>query len=210
MQPTIINKTRSYTAIGQVYGGGAVTGATNATPIVVTTTTASGLVAGDSVQITGVVTNTAANGVFFVNPLTTTTFQLFSNAALTTGVAGNGVYASGGALSLATSIAGVSGDWGLRLRVDALAAGTNCVIAFQDSVDGFVSDIRTIATAGFTGANYQFSTVSPNFTSTDTSRAWRKYDLAAARFGVANAAIRVYVQEYDSGANLVLTAWYES
>ena len=39
---------------------------------------------------------------------------------------------------------------------------------------------------------------------------WRKYDLAAARFGVANAAIRVYVQEYDAGAGLVLTAWYES
>jgi hypothetical protein len=210
-QPTLINKTRSYTAIGQVYTGGVVTGATNATPIVVTTTSTNNLVAGDQVQITGITTNTAANGVFYVNPLTATTFQLYSNAALTTGVAGNGAYGSGGAVSLATNISAVTGDWTLRLRVDALAAACNCVVAFQDSVDGFVSDIRTIATAAFTGANYQFSaTVSPQFTGTDSSREWRRYDLMAARFGVASAAIRVYVQEYDAGAGLVLTAWYEN
>jgi len=211
MVPTLINKTRSYTAIGEVYTGGVVTGATNASPIVITTTSTNNLVAGDQVQITGITVNTAANGVFYVNPLTGTTFQLFSNSALTTPVAGNGTYGTGGAVSLATNISGVTGDWDLRLRVDALAAGTNCVISFQDSVDGFVNDIRTIATAGFTGANYQFSaTVSPQFTATDTSREWKRYDLMSARFGVANAAIRVYVQEVDAGAGLVLTAWYDN
>jgi hypothetical protein len=211
MQPTIIAKTRTYTAIGTAYSGGALTVATNATPIVITTTTANNLVAGDSVQIAGMTGNTAANGVNYVNPLTATTFQLFSNAALTTGVVGNGTLGGSPTISLAWPISSVTLDWTLRLRIDALAAGANVVVAFQDSADGFVSDIRTIATAAFTGANYQFSaTVSPQFTGTDTSREWRKYDLMAARFGVASAAIRVYVQEFDVSAGLVLTAWYES
>ncbi len=66
-----------------------VSGATNATPIVITTSTAHGLTTGDEVVISGVVGNTAANGLWKITVLTTTTFEL-------DGSTGNGAYTSGG------------------------------------------------------------------------------------------------------------------
>jgi hypothetical protein len=68
-----------------------VTGATNATPIVITSSVANGLVTGDEVVISGVTGNTAANGTWLITALTSSTFQLV-------GSAGNGVYAGGGTL----------------------------------------------------------------------------------------------------------------
>jgi hypothetical protein len=74
---------------GNVVGGpsGAVTGATNVNPIVVTST-AHGLVTGDSVLIVGVLGNTAANGSFAVTKIDANTFSI--------PIAGNGAYTSGG------------------------------------------------------------------------------------------------------------------
>jgi len=66
-----------------------VTGATNASPIVVTVNAPCQIVTGDSVTISGVLGNTAANGTFTVTQRSTTTFSL----NLTTG---NGAYSSGG------------------------------------------------------------------------------------------------------------------
>lgn len=71
-----------------------VTGATNATPIVVTAT-AHGFSNGDVVMISGVLGNTAANGRFRIANVTTNTFELTSYAA-GANVAGNGSYTSGG------------------------------------------------------------------------------------------------------------------
>lgn len=74
------------------YTGGAITGATNATPIVVTTTSPHGLTSNDTVDISGVTGNTAANGTgWAITKLTATTFSL-------TGSVGNGVYGAGGAV----------------------------------------------------------------------------------------------------------------
>lgn len=66
----------------------AVTGATNASPIVITTAT-HGLSTGDYVTITGVTGNTAANGTWTITVLSGTTFSLDSSA-------GNAAYGSGG------------------------------------------------------------------------------------------------------------------
>ena len=66
-----------------------VTNATNATPIVITTSVVHGLVTGVTVTVTGVVGNTAANTTATVTVLTTTTFEL-------DGTVGNGAYVSGG------------------------------------------------------------------------------------------------------------------
>lgn len=66
-----------------------VTGATNATPIVITTGSASGVVTGDQVVVSGVTGNTAANGTFTITTLTTTTFELNASA-------GNGAFVAGG------------------------------------------------------------------------------------------------------------------
>ncbi len=66
----------------------AISGATNAGPIVITTGSAHGLVTGDEVFIWGVAGNTAANGYWKVTVLTTTTFSL-------DGSTGNGAYSAG-------------------------------------------------------------------------------------------------------------------
>lgn len=75
--------------LGQSNAPLTVSGATNATPIVITTTTDHALVTGSVVTVAGVGGNTGANGTFRVTVLTATTFSL-------DGSVGNGVYTSGG------------------------------------------------------------------------------------------------------------------
>ena len=79
--------------------GVAITGATNATPIVITANS-HGFSDGDVVMIVGVGGNTAANGTFIVANSDTNTFELTSyqasGVADGTNVAGNGSYTSGG------------------------------------------------------------------------------------------------------------------
>lgn len=75
-----------------------VSGATNATPVVVTTTAAHGLVTGELVQIVGVEGNTAANGVYYVGVVSATQFGLYVTytGSPATPVAGSGAYTLGG------------------------------------------------------------------------------------------------------------------
>lgn len=80
-----------------VFGGGhaplgakAVTGATNATPIVVTAV-GHGRATGEVVQVAGVLGNTAANGTWTITVTGANTFSL-------TGSVGNGAYTSGGSV----------------------------------------------------------------------------------------------------------------
>src|SRR6185369_13962171 len=77
--------------------GVTISGATNASPIVITTTTTHGFTEGQIVNISQVLGNTAANGTWFVGPgPTSNTFNLV-------GSVGNGVYTSGG-LAVATNV----------------------------------------------------------------------------------------------------------
>lgn len=69
-----------------------ITGATNATPIVITATN-HGLTNGQIVQINGVLGNTAANTTWTVGSVTTNTFALV-------GSTGNGAYTSGGTATI--------------------------------------------------------------------------------------------------------------
>lgn len=66
-----------------------VTGATNATPIVITTSAAHLMTTGQRVRVYGVLGNTAANGSFIITVLSGTTFSL-------NGSVGSGAYTSGG------------------------------------------------------------------------------------------------------------------
>lgn len=66
-----------------------VTGATNATPVVITTSAAHGLQDGDFVDVHAVLGNVSANGHYRVTVLSTTTFRL-------NGSKGSGAYTSGG------------------------------------------------------------------------------------------------------------------
>lgn len=75
---------------------GTISGATYTSPIVVTCTNAGVLGAGQVVKISGVIGNTAANGIYAVQPLTSSTFALYTDQSLTVPVNGNGTYVSGG------------------------------------------------------------------------------------------------------------------
>lgn len=80
--------------------------ATNASPIVITTSTAHGRSTGNIVTISSVGGNTAANGTWAITVLTATTFSL-------TGSTGNGAYTSGGTMSVATTVkaSAFAKDW---------------------------------------------------------------------------------------------------
>lgn len=88
-------------AVGDALGTNlAISAATNATPIVITTP-AHGLIDGDPITISGAGGNTAANGNFFAKRVSPTTAALYSDDALVLPVAGNGAWTSGGVVARA-------------------------------------------------------------------------------------------------------------
>lgn len=96
--PTVAPTFRTYSGSGLMSGSqgsaaklntGTITGATNASPIVITSV-GHGLTTGTRVTITGVLGNTAANGTFTVTLINSSTFSL-------DGSTGNGTYSGSGA-----------------------------------------------------------------------------------------------------------------
>ena len=121
-----------------LYGRGkAITNATNATPIVITSN-GHGLSNGQAVTITDVGGNTAANGTFIVGSVATNTFSLYATTTGTggAGIAGNGAYTSGGFWSLA----GVE-DATLKLRTDGVtpAEGDTAGTYAEATFTGYVA-----------------------------------------------------------------------
>lgn len=94
-----------------------ITGATNATPIVITST-AHGYVNGYTAVVSGVLGNTAANGTWVVSAVTTNTFELTSSV-------GNGAYTSGGTVQRVLSKASLICTWAGRLMVAGLKDDPN-------------------------------------------------------------------------------------
>lgn len=88
-----------------------VTGATNATPIVLTVAY-NGLADGQAITVASVGGNTAANGSYYakVSGYDSTHFALYSDAGLTTPVAGNGTYTSGGTATVYGRVQGITID----------------------------------------------------------------------------------------------------
>lgn len=135
----------------------------------------------------------------------TTTFSLYSDAALTTGVAGNGAYGGGGAVSKVLDISSygsISGpqDFTLRLRIDSLTAAKTALVCIQDSADGFVADIITLACANVSG---------PIQSTAPMVFIWRQYQLPNARMGVLNARLRLYVMSLNIGATVTTSLVFE-
>ena len=108
-----------------------VTDATNASPIVITTA-AHSLSDGDAVTIASVGGNTNANGNFYVKVTgySSTTFALYSDAALATPVAGNANYTSGGTairIFKLNSMARVAGQNGYVVKGQLYTDQKTCV-----------------------------------------------------------------------------------
>lgn len=113
------------TKLGQRVQGSAnsvtITGATNATPIVITAPN-HGLVTGQQVFISGITGNTAANNTssapsWYANVLTSSTFSIYSDSGLTTGVAGNGTFGGTTPIMIGALVGTVDGDKFKRQRL---------------------------------------------------------------------------------------------
>lgn len=79
--------------------GYTITGATNASPIILTLNKRNSFRSGEYVNIAGVLGNTAANGNYYLKKLNSFKVALYTDANLQVPVAGNGTYTSGGSLS---------------------------------------------------------------------------------------------------------------
>lgn len=131
----------------------AISNASNATPIVITSVPAHRLVSGQIVTISGVGGNTNANGTFSVVVSSTTQFSLYSTSSnLTTGrtaIAGNGAYTSGGYIFPLVNYLDFNVNNGLTL-VDGY---------FSNSSFGFshlLNNIMSIDGYGYSGSSINF------------------------------------------------------
>lgn len=111
-----------------VYVGGAITGASNTTPIQISTTSAHGRTTGDVVYIADVVGNAAANGFWVVTVTSGTQFTL-------DGSSGTGGWTSGGTVLVAQTatfeadIAGPTGSSGTGQIDQAVTSATGVLVA---------------------------------------------------------------------------------
>jgi hypothetical protein len=195
--PITIESSRAHSAVGGF--GCTVSGATVATPSVLTCSAAHNLVTGDQVQITGVGGTTTDNTTAYALVLSSTTFSIWADAATTaTAIAGVGTYTSGGSVAKCQDISGatptsaVSGDYTLRLRVNGMTAAQNAVVCIQYSTDGFVASLVTLACNAVAGP------VGPA-PSPYVENTWRSYDLPFLVMGTSNGKIRVNVQGITGG-----------
>jgi hypothetical protein len=195
-QPILLEQSRTFSAPGAF--GCTVSGATVATPSVITCSAAHNPITGDQVQITGVGGTTTDNTLAYVTVLSSTTFAIYSDAAQTMGITGTGTYTSGGLVSQAWDISGWVGDWTLFIVVTA-ASGGKTNVCLQDSVTGFTSaDVQTLACVN------QATQV---FSGTSKTYSWRAYQFPSFRAGVLNARARIVAQSQDMGATIQVTAY---
>jgi len=115
----------------------AVTGSTNTTPIVVTTASPHGLQTGEQVTISGVLGNTAAKGVFTVT--VTSASQLTLD-----GSAGNGVWTSGGTVTVPGLAAALNGSVNDVLAI-ATALGATPPNLTPGNLAGSLADAAMLA-----------------------------------------------------------------
>ncbi|HET6248148.1 MAG TPA: Calx-beta domain-containing protein, partial [Tepidisphaeraceae bacterium] len=130
---------------------GTITGASNASPIVITTASTTGL--SGLVTVSGVGGDTAANGNWYAKVLTSTTFALYQDAALSIPVVGNKAYTSGGAWIssqyLVTLGSGITGfTTGGAILGSTTASNVTDVHAAATTLSGTASNVTDIETSG--------------------------------------------------------------
>lgn len=147
----------------------AITNATNATPIVITSA-GHGLINGNQVRITGVLGNTAANGDFFITRIDANNFSL-------NGSSGNGNYAGGGTWRGLTSLSPrekPGGQGAIHFSILADPTAANIVYVGGDRQD--TPFPNAIGATDFTGRLFRGDTtvapVAPGSTSNEFSPQW--------------------------------------
>lgn len=200
---TYIEQGRAHAAAGAF--GCTVSGATVATPSVITCSAAHGLIDGDQVQVTGIGGTTTDNTTAYVKVTgySTTTFALYQDAGLTTGVTGTGSYTSGGKVSIAKDVSGLTGDFTAHIGINGMTPAKNSVVCLQDSADGFVNDVVNLWCVNVQGGS------SSGFNVPVIWYTQRLYQMPSARLGVTNARFRLSVQSLDSGATVTTSLYIE-
>ncbi len=197
--PVLVETNRTHSAVGAF--GCSVSGATVATPSVITCAAAHNLITGDQVQITGIVGTTTDNTLAYALLLSPTTFSIYADGGTSTApIAGVGTYTSGGEVSEAADISQfVTGsDFTAYITISG-ASGGKSAVCLEDSVTGFsvTADIQTLICADIS---------TPVFAGTVNEYSWRAYQVPSLRAGVLNARMRVAVISQDGGASVTVTA----
>lgn len=131
----------------------AVTNATNASPIVITTSSTASMATGQQVGISGVQGNTAANGIWTITVLSSTTFSL-------TGSTGNGTYVASTGI-IGTDSANGSISWaekygGAAASVSSVTNGVATLTGLTGMTASSVGHRITILGAASSGNNGTF------------------------------------------------------
>lgn len=173
----------------------AVSGATNATPIVVTAT-GHGFTNGDLVLIGGVGGNLAANGVWKIANQATNTFEL-TDPITGTNVTGSGAYTSGGyAVNLGPSASGDNLD-----DFDAAVVGTAQTLT-SPTVTAGVADAADVTFSSVTGNTVEAILIYKDTGTASTSRVAALIDgrhIVTCAATAASSATSIAVERLAAG-----------
>lgn len=132
-------KTKSLGSAGSAADLILITGATNATPIVITVAANSGLKTGDRLAIAGITGNTGANGEWPLEAVTATTFRLM-------GSVGNGVYGGTPRAAQIFDTTPLMADHSAALEVGGNLVGTITLTAFESYAEFAANDNSLLGT----------------------------------------------------------------
>lgn len=177
-----------------------ISGATNATPIVITVAANSGLKTGDRVAISGITGNTGANGEWTLEAVTATTFKLL-------GSVGNGTYGGTPRLALVFDRTPLAKDHNALLTMGGNLVGTVLLEAFSSYAEFAAGDNSLLGSvaAPVTTSAYSFITNTTASSASSSTIASSSIVMAAAAEAVPLPVklpkyLRVSVSAYTSGS----------
>jgi hypothetical protein len=105
-----------------------------------------------------------------------------------------------GAVTGSLNTASLSGDYTIKVRVDAMPASETAIVAIEDTANASAfTDAIQVANFHIKGTgNAEGSVFS-----------WPKYMIPGTRFGASNTKLRVNVTSKTSSGNMKLYAWLE-
>lgn len=96
-------------------------------------------------------------------------------------------------------ISGITGDWTIKVQVEALTANKQCRLSFEDTVNDYTASLAG-PTISFRGALDSAA---------DKVKSFKKQDFPSLRLGTASAQLRLKLAELDSAAAVTYRAWLE-
>lgn len=183
-----------------------ISGATNATPIVITVAANSGLKTGDRLAVSGITGNTGANGEWTLEAVTATTFKLL-------GSVGNGTY--GGtpraaqifdqtpAMKSHSSVLKISGNLVGTITLTAFNSYAEFAAADNSLLGGVTAPILSAAVQGVTNTNAtsaSSSTVASSALVMAATNAGSEYEVKLPKY------LHATVSAYTSGTAIATVA----